>query len=170
MYIYTCSRLTSHMILCTFQAQYHCGRESEWERERGRGREGGREGGRERERSEIKQEQSNSQLWDVKEHSANDQTKAKAPNWIVASTPTLTSLPPPFHQWLLLFTRGILSNYHGIPIPNYQGLTHLCPPDDACRELGISSVPPSPARPSSFLRTSAVSFMWRVCVCSCSVW
>ena len=149
------SRLTSRMILRTFQAQYHCGRESEWVRERER----------ERERSNRSKPIANYGM--QKEYLGNGQTKAKAPNWIVASTPTLTSSPPPFHQWLLLITRGILSNYHGIPIPNYNGLTHLCPPDDVCRELGISSAPPSPARPSSFLRTSAVSFM---CVCTCSVW
>ena len=144
------------MILCTFQAQYHCDRERERERER-----------------DIKRYQTELPIMG---YPVNDQTKAKAPNWIVASTPTLISLLPSIPKstnngWLLLIIiRGILPNYHGIPIHNYQGLTHLCPPDDACREVGISSTPPSPAIPSSFLRTSAVSFMWCVCVRTCSVW
>ena len=66
------------MSLCTFQAQYHC-----VERERKRERE------RETEISrDIKQELT------IMGCQANDQTKAKDPNWIVASTPTLTSLLP----------------------------------------------------------------------------
>ena len=58
------------MILCTFQAQYHCDRERERERERERDRE------RKRER-DIKRYQTELPIMG---YPVNDQTKAKAPN------------------------------------------------------------------------------------------
>ena len=92
------------MSLCTFQAQYHCVlREREREREK-----------------DIKQELT------IMGCSANDQTKAKDPNWIVASTPTLTSLLPSIPKSRLASFNNYQGHppqlyYHGIPIHKLSG-------------------------------------------------